>query len=275
MCDVTEDAEQLYLDYIEENKAFLKDFHRVYYTKYKEYLEGYALSNYMITSYVKANKVAGYNDYDGFINGYLLQLSEDIEEAIEIYNSYYYCFIENMSRDIKYLKRRYDKDDDDIYTAYEIKTVFQFYTGFLIEKKLMYHINGCGDYMVADRTLEERRYVDNTFAVDIEVVGVTGQIMAIQCKSYTYLNISEDKKLIHINKHIEYMNAYDNSNTYYVLYKDYKPCYYIKDNKPCYLVKSVDVLGLNQSDIQMGTYEGLIKQIKGWKNERGIIEGIG
>lgn len=89
MDSITEGTEQLYLEYIRENGSFLKAFHRVYYMKYKEYLKGYSLSDYMITSYIRANKIEEYNNYDEFIGEYLLQLSEDEEEAVEIYNSYY------------------------------------------------------------------------------------------------------------------------------------------------------------------------------------------
>ena len=39
MNNITEGMEQLYLNYIEENKAFLKDFHRIYYNKYKELIK--------------------------------------------------------------------------------------------------------------------------------------------------------------------------------------------------------------------------------------------
>ena len=80
MTYIAEDMEQLYLNYIEENKAFLKDFHRIYYNKYKEYLKGYNLSDYMITSYIKANKITDYNNYHEFIDKYLLQLSSDKNE---------------------------------------------------------------------------------------------------------------------------------------------------------------------------------------------------
>ena len=89
MNNITEGMEQLYLNYIEENKAFLKEFHRIYYNKYKEYLKGYNLSDYMITSYIKANKITDYNNYHEFIDKYLLQLSSDKNEAIEVYNSFY------------------------------------------------------------------------------------------------------------------------------------------------------------------------------------------
>lgn len=261
MNSITDGTEQLYLNYIEENKAFLKDFHRIYYNKYKEYLKGYNLSDYMITSYIKANKITDYNNYLEFIDKYLLQLSADKSEAIEVYNSFYDCFIENMSKYINPLKVKYNKTDNDIYTAYEIKTVWQFYVGFLNEKVLSYYLDYNSVYTVADRSLEDKRYIDSTYAVDIEAIALTGRIIAIQCKSYTYLNISEDKKLIHINKHIEYTNTYDNSNTYYVLHKDYKPCYYIKDNKPCYFIKSNDILNLTPNDLKPGTYEGMILQI--------------
>ena len=44
-----------------------------------------------------------------------------------------------MSEDIDRLKEKYNKTDEDIFIAYEIKTVFQFYAGFLMEKILMYH----------------------------------------------------------------------------------------------------------------------------------------
>ena len=96
MNSITNDTELLYLKYIEVNKDFLKEFHRIYYTKYREYLKGYKLSDYMITACVKANDITNYSDYEEFSNKYLLELSEDMEEAVSIYNAYYDCFIENM-----------------------------------------------------------------------------------------------------------------------------------------------------------------------------------
>lgn len=262
MNDIISSEEKVYLDYIKNNKDFLKEFHDIYYVGLKKRLEVYRLSDYMITSYVKANKITGYNNYNEFIDKYLLQLSADKSEAIEVYNSFYDCFIENMSEYIFPLKGKFNKSDDDIYTAYEIKTVWQFYTGFLNEKVLRYYLDYNSVYTVADRSLEDKRYIDSTYALDIEAIAPTGRIIAIQCKSYTYLNISEDKKLIHINKHLEYTNTYDNSNTYYMLHQDYKPCYYIKDNKPCYLIRSNDILNLAPNDLKTGTYEEMILQIE-------------
>jgi len=160
MNSITDGTEQLYLNYIEENKAFLKDFHRIYYNKYKEYLKGYNLSDYMITSYIKANKITDYNNYLEFIDKYLLQLSADKSEAIEVYNSFYDCFIENMSKYINPLKVKYNKTDNDIYTAYEIKTVWQFYVGFLNEKVLSYYLDYNSVYTVADRSLEDQKLID-------------------------------------------------------------------------------------------------------------------
>lgn len=263
MIDVIDIEEQIYMDYIENNKGFLKEFHKVYYNEYKEYLKGYRLSDYMITSYVKVNEVVGYENYKEFIEKYLLQIAEGTEEAIGIYQSYYNCFIDNMMEDIKYLQNKFNKTEEDIYIAYEIKTLWQFYVGFLNEKVLTYYINNCSCYSVAERSLRDKVYIDDNYAVDIEVLNEEGDIMAIQCKSYTYLNISEDKKRIHINKHNAYKNTYENSNTYYVLHKDCEPCYYMEDNKPCYLIRSMDILKLNQNDIHKGAYEEMISQMKG------------
>lgn len=139
-----------------------------------------------------------------------------------------------MSDEVNRLKRRYNKSDDDVFIAYEIKTVFQFYVGFLMEKILMYHINNYSCYTVSNGDMGHKRYIDDKYAIDVEVMGDMGQIMAIQCKSYTYLNILEDKKRIHIKKHMEYKTTYDNSETYYMLYKDYKPCYYVEAGKRYY-----------------------------------------
>lgn len=139
-----------------------------------------------------------------------------------------------MSEDIDRLKEKYNKTDEDMFIAYEIKTVFQFYAGFLMEKILMYHIDDYSGYTVLKKGLEHKRYMDDKYAIDIEAVGDTGQIIAIQCKSYTYLNISEDKKWIHINKHEKYKAVYGKSDTYYMLHKDYKPCYYIEGGKKHY-----------------------------------------
>lgn len=263
MTDIIDIEEQLYIDYIENNKDFLKEFHRIYYVKYKEYLKGYRLSDYMITAYVKVNKAVGYENYRGFINKYLLQMAADPEEAMWLYEAYYNCFIENMAEDIKYLQKKFNKTEEDVYIAYEIKTLWQFYTGFLNEKVLTYYINKYSCYAVAERPLGDRIYIDDNYAIDIEVVDDTEAVIAIQCKSYTYLNISEEKKQIHIKKHADYKNTYKNSNTYYILHKDYKPCYYIKDNRPCYLIKSEDILKLKQKDIHKGTYEEMISQMKG------------
>lgn len=275
MIDVIDIEEQIYIKYIENNKDFLKAFHKVYYNKYKEYLKGYRLSDYMITSYVKVNKVVGYENYKEFIEKYLLQIAEETEEATGPYEAYYNCFVENMEKDIKYLLKRFNKTEEDIYIAYEIKTLWQFYTGFLNEKVLTYYIDNYSCYRVAERTLEDKIYIDDNYAIDIEVVDDSGGVMAIQCKSYTYINISEDKKQIHINKHNDYRNTYENSNTYYILHKDYEPCYYMEGDKPCYLIRSMDVLDIKQDDIHKGTYEGMINQMKGM-NECGstIVKSV-
>lgn len=263
MTDIIDIEEQIYIDYIENNKDFLKEFHRIYYNEYKENLKGYRLSDYMITSYVKVNKAVGYENYKEFIDKYLLQIAADPEEAIEIYSDYYNCFIDNMAEDIKYLQKRFNKTEEDIYIAYEIKTLWQFYTGFLNEKVLTYYINNYSCYAVDERPLEDKIYIDDNYAIDVEAVNAVGSVVAIQCKSYTYLNISEDKKQIHIKKHDDYKNTYENSNTYYVLHKDYKPCYYMKDNKPCYLIESEDILAIKQSDISIGSYEDMMERMKG------------
>lgn len=263
MNEIIDIEEQIYIDYIENNKEFLKEFHRVYYTKYKEYLKGYKLSDYMITSYVKVNKAVGYENYKEFIGEYLMQIAEDTEEATGVYEAYYNCFIENMAEDIKYLQKRFDKTEEDVYIAYEIKTLWQFYVGFLNEKVLTYYINNYSCYAVAERELKDKIYIDDNYAIDVEALNAVGNIMAIQCKSYTYLNISEDKKQIHINKHADYKSTYDNSNTYYVLHKDYEPCYYMENNRPCYLINSEDILRLKQNNIHKGTYEEMISQMKG------------
>ena len=263
MTDIIDIEEQIYIDYIENNKDFLKEFHRIYYNKYKDYLKGYKLSEYMITSYVKVNENIGYENYKEFIDKYLKQIAEDAEEATEVYQDYYNCFIENMAEDIRYLQKRFNKTEEDIYIAYEIKTLWQFYVGFLNEKVLSYYINNCSCYRVAERPLKEKIFIDDTYAIDVEVLNDKDEIMAIQCKSYTYLNISEDKKQIHINKHTDYKNTYENSNTYYILHKDYEPCYYIDKNSldHCYFINSKDILDLKQQDIYKGTYEELINQM--------------
>lgn len=77
------------MEYVERNKSFLKEFHRIYYTEYREKLKGCRLSEYMITSYVRVNKIEGYSNYDEFIDGYLLQVSTDKEEAGRVYDDYY------------------------------------------------------------------------------------------------------------------------------------------------------------------------------------------
>lgn len=99
-----------------------------------------------------------------------------------------------MGNEVDRLKRRYNKGDDDVFVAYEIKTVFQFYVGFLMEKILMYHIDNYSCYTVFKSDMERKRYIDDKYAIDVEAVGDMGQIIAIQCKSYTYLNVLEDEK---------------------------------------------------------------------------------
>lgn len=217
----------------------------------------------MITSYVRVNEIGMYENYKEFIERYLLQLAEDTTEATGMYNAYYECFIANMYEDIKKLQSKYDKTEEDIYIAYEIKTLWQFYVGFLNEKVLTYYMDNYSCYGVAERTVEEKIYIDNNYAIDVELVNDEGDIKAIQCKSYTYLRLSEEKKKVHINKHAKYKSDYENSNTYYVLHQENKPCYYMKDNEPCYLIESKDILAIKQSDISIGSYEDMMKQMKG------------
>ena len=116
-------TEKEVLQYIKHNKNFLKDFHNIYYNIQRNFLTGYSLKDYMITSYVSFNKIKDFNNYNSFKQQYLLQLNSDMETATELYEAYFDCFLENMEEYLTPLKKKYNKNNNDILIAYQIKTI--------------------------------------------------------------------------------------------------------------------------------------------------------
>lgn len=253
------DIEQQYIDYTEANKDFLNKLHYIYYNKYKKLLASYCLKDYMITQKIKANKLTNYNNYTDFYVKYLEQLShtDNADEGLIIYNAYFDCFIENMNNDIEKLKHDYNKTDAEIYEAYQIKTIWIFFIGFLIEQLIKNSISKSHTIYIASRSADDQQYIDDNYAIDIEVIS-DNNICAIQSKSITYLNLDTAIKQQHFNKHIKYKNDYNNSNTYYVLYKNYKPVH-LNHN---YLLTPEDIQSLTKDSLSVGSYNDLIINIE-------------
>ncbi|MEF3400129.1 hypothetical protein V4R14_04965 [Listeria monocytogenes] len=256
------EIEQLYIDYIEANKSFITKFHKVYYELYKQKLNGYSLKDYMVTSAIQMNKLKGYNDYEEFYNMYLEALgNDDITYGEELHIYYYDTFLLNMDDEIQKLKKQFNKDDDDIYSAYIIKTVWNFYVGFVIEKRIRSTINKETDIMLLERGETEQRLIDNTMAIDIEATTIATNTIGLQIKSYTYLNIDSDKKDKHIEKQNKYKSKY-NAEVYYILYEDYLPIYKSNTTNQSYLFTQSEVKKLTKADTTKGTYEGLANDLK-------------
>ena len=120
---ITEVEDQM-MKYIEDNEHFLRSFNDIYYKKFKQKLSGYNLKEYMITSYIKMNSIKCYSNYTELCELYLKELGNgSIEEGEQLYNWYYETFLLNMGTEVQQLKKRHNKTDDDIFTAYEIKTI--------------------------------------------------------------------------------------------------------------------------------------------------------
>lgn len=246
------------IQYIQNNKDFLKEFHHVYFNDQVDYLTRYTLKDYMITAYVRYNKIKDFNDYSSFKYKYMLQLNDNIYEALKIYKAYYNCFMENMDPYLKSLKHKYNKSDMDIKIAYEIKTIWQFYNGFYDETCLINAINNNSiNYSVLNRSIEDKHLLDNNYAIDVEIKDNNNNIMAIQCKQLSYVNLDSNKKEVHLNKHNKYRERFSNA-TYYILFKDNAPCYYIaSSNVKSYLIASNDILNLSYKSFYKGSYEDL------------------
>lgn len=256
---ITEEELQ-YIDYIEANKRFLIGFNNIYYNQYEQMLNGYSLKDYMITHKVQMNKLKGYNDYEEFYNIYLETLGEgSIEYGEALHNYYYETFLLNMDNEIQKLKQRYNKDDYEIYFAYTIKTIWNFYIGFMVEKLIKAEVNKEKDIMILQRGEQQQQLIDNTMAVDIEVTTKTAKTIGLQIKSHTYLRIKSEKKDIHIKKQNKYKEKY-NSDVYYVLYEDNKPTY--NTTTQSYLFTQTDIKQLQMTDTAKGTYEGLINDLR-------------
>lgn len=248
--------------YIKKNVRYLKEFHNVYYNGYKGYLGGYGSynSDYVITLKVSANKIVGYSSYDEFIDRYLLQLHDDRIEAEDVYIAYYEAFKENMEQQLQQIQGKYDKGEEDLYKAYEIKTIWQFYIGFLMEKLITMYVDAYSGYRTVRHTEEYKWCLDNKYAVDIEM-GLYG-LVGVQSKSITYLNLSDSKKDIHLQKHKAYREKY-NAETFYILSNDFEPCYYIDQNgDKVYLIASEDIKKFKVDQMHTGTYEELIQTLR-------------
>lgn len=268
---VTE-IEQQIMDYIESNDSFLRSFHNIYHRQYKQLINGYNQKDYIVTAAIQMNKLKDYSNYTDYCSQYLKALGKgDIDYGEQLHNYYYDTFILNMDKKLQQLKQRYKKDDTDIYTAYEIKTIWSFYNGFMIEKLIKAAIETEATYTtLAERTEEEQQQIDTQMAIDIEV---TAQIttLGFQIKSYTYLNIEEEEKQKHITKQNKYKQQYDNAEVFYILYKDNKPIYQIKNANSkipyvSYLFTQKDILELKKEQTAIGSYVGLAKEIdnKAW-----------
>lgn len=264
---VTEVEEQM-MKYIKDNEAFLRSFNDIYYKKFKQKLNGYNLKDYMIIAYVKMNTIKGYSNYTELCKLYLETLGNgSIKGGEQLYDWYYETFLLNMDTEVQQLKKQYNKTDDDIFIAYEIKTIWNFYNGFMIEKIIRSEIKETSGYTsLSDRSEEEQQYIDDNMAIDIELVSETS-IFALQIKSYTYLWIDPKDKQKHFKKQNKYIETYDGSEVYYVLYKNNKPIYKtITDTSTkipyrSYLFTPKDILELNYRNISIGSYEGLTKEI--------------
>lgn len=272
---VTE-IEQQIMEYIESNDGFLRSFHNIYYRQYKQLINGYSQKDYIVTAAIQMNKLKDYSNYTEYCSQYLKALGEgDIEYGEQLHNYYYDTFVLNMDKELQQLKQRYNKTDDDIYTAYEIKTIWSFYNGFMIEKLIKAAIETEATYTtLAERTAEEQQQIDTQMAIDIEVTAPI-TTLGFQIKSYTYLNIEEEEKQKHITKQNKYKQKYDNAEVFYILYKDNKPIYQIKNANSkipyvSYLFTQKDILELKEEQMAIGSYVGLAKEIdnKVWLKDK-------
>lgn len=264
--EILTEGEKQIVDYIKNNNDYLKEFHNIYYDEYEKYLGGYYTADYVITKKVSANKIDGYNNYDEFMEQYLLQLHEDLIEAEDIYMAYYEAFKENMEQELQRLQGKYNKTSDDLYMAYQIKTIWQFYSGFLIEKLIGCYIDRYSSYKAVGHAEKYKRYLDSRYAIDMELEGAEG-VIGIQSKSITYLKINDCKKDIHIKKHSDYKEKYK-SKTYYILSYNYRPYYYSDaTGRKVYLIRSEKVKELKIEDLEKGTYKELAIMMEGNRNE--------
>lgn len=259
------EIESEFMDYIEVNEDFLRSFHNIYHKQYKQKLKGYNLKDYMVTSVIQMNKLKGYTNYMELCNLYLEELGEGSKEYGKELHSYYYeTFLLNMGEEVQQLKDKYNKDDEEIYIAYEIKTLWSFYNGFMIEKMIKDAISEETNITLVKREEIEQQLIDNTMAIDIEVA-TPKTLLGLQIKSYSYLNVEEAEKEKHIKKQKEYKSKY-NSEAYYILYRKNLPIYkveYKEDEIQCrsYLFSQKDIKELKIKDTAIGTYKELVKEI--------------
>jgi len=261
------EIEQQIMEYIEINDSFLRSFHNIYHRQYKQLINGYSLKDYIVTAAIQMNKLKDYSNYTEYCSQYLKALGRgDIEYGEQLHNYYYDTFILNMDKKLQQLKQRYKKDDTDIYAAYEIKTIWSFYNGFMIEKLIKSAIETEATYTaLAERTVEEQQQIDTQMAIDIEVTAPI-TTLGFQIKSYTYLGIEAEEKQKHITKQNRYKQQYNNAEVFYILYKDNKPIYQIKNENSkipyvSYLFTQKDILELNIKQTAIGSYVGLAKEI--------------
>lgn len=264
---VTE-IEQKIIDYKENNNRYINSFNSIY-ESYKEWIESIKECNvkdYIITSTIQLNKITNYSNYTEYCSQYLKALGKgDIEYGEQTYREYYNAFILNMDNELQQLKKRYNKTDEDIHKAYNIKTIWNPYNGFMVEKLIKLKIESEATYTtLAERTVEEQQQIDTQMAIDIEVTAPM-TTLGFQIKSYTYLGVKEAKKQKHIKQQKKYKEKYA-AEVFYILYKDSKPIYQIKNANSkipyvSYLFTQKDILELNKKKTAIGSYVGLAKEI--------------
>ncbi|MDY2881687.1 MAG: hypothetical protein SOT71_03415 [Romboutsia timonensis] len=105
-----------------------------------------------------------------------------------------------------------------------------------------------------NRSIEDKHLLDNNYAIDVEIKDNKNNIMAIQCKQLSYLNLDSNKKEVHLNKHNKYRERFSNA-TYYILFKDNAPCYYTNSNIKSYLIASNDILNVSYKSFHKGSHD--------------------
>ena len=250
-------TEKEIISYISNNKDFLKEFHNIYFNIQRDFLTGYSLTDYMLTQRIRYNLVSNYTNYNSYKQQCLLQLDSNLTTATEWYESYYDCFLENMESYLIQLKKKYNKTDNDIKIAYEIKTIWQSYSGLYDEHCLIEAINNSNSYSIPNWSKEDQHLLDNNYAIDVELIDNNNKVIAIQCKQLSYIYLDNNKKEPHLNKHKRYRERFSNA-TYYLLFKDNDPCYYITNNVKSYLIASDDISHVSFKNFHKGSFKDLI-----------------
>lgn len=235
--------------------------------------DNYKLCKEVITEYGLLEKVRTSIDYS-----VLLDNIKDIDNIEEQWRVYGALVVNNCRNDFiacaDTMMNKYNLERDYVQKAIIYSVIYITFTGFQFELEAIKRLIKDGytivddntpiTYKIGDKVINStlKDYLDSVLAIDIRAISPKGELIGIQFKSETYLNLSFNEvdkynnkiKEKHDKKHTKAVNNNLCTQVYFMFHKANttdilalkEPKPYFNYNKGDYLIKSHHITTLNK-----------------------------